>query len=110
MKSITISLPSSDLASRKLAIIERNKIERYLSNGSTKVRLNLSNVSSLSESYSDELFGVLVLKHGVDKVLDNIQLDGAKKHILLSIAKVINRRKVQIKASNHEHMDVVTLA
>jgi len=110
MKSIIISLPSSDLASRKLAIVERNKIESYIVQRSIKVRLDLSNVASISESYSDELFGVLVLKHGASKVLENVQLEGAKRHVLFSIAKVINRRRAELNTSIHEKTEMVALA
>ncbi|WP_158972627.1 STAS-like domain-containing protein [Paraglaciecola sp. L3A3] len=110
MKPIFISLPTSDLASRKLAIIERNKIEQYISKNSIKVHLDLTNVSSISESYSDELFGVLVLKHGATKVLESIQLEGAKRHVLFSIAKVINRRRAELESSAPVKAEMAALA
>ncbi len=92
MKIIDYNLPSSDLASRKLAIIERSKIENHISNQDALIKLDMSNVASISESYSDELFGILVKRYGSEAVLNSINLLNAKEHVLLSIAQVINRR------------------
>jgi len=92
MKIINYSLPSSDLASRKLAIKERNRIESHFSTKNALIKLDMNNVSSISESYSDELFGVLVIKYGAETVLNTIKLFNAKEHVLLSIAQVIKRR------------------
>lgn len=89
---INYSIPSSDLASRKLAIKERKNIENYISDNKFLINLNMSNISSISESYSDELFGVLVLKFGSEKVFKSIKLVDAKPNVLLSIANVIQRR------------------
>jgi hypothetical protein len=97
MNIINYRLPSSDLASRKLAIIERNKIEQYISKGNSIIKIDMANISSISESYSDELFGVLVIRYGADKVLASLDLLNAKKHVLLSIAQVINRRAQEIE-------------
>tara|TARA_B110000196_G_scaffold216733_1_gene186106 strand:- start:350 stop:652 length:303 start_codon:yes stop_codon:yes gene_type:complete len=96
MKVINYSLPRSDLASRKLAIIERNKIESYISTKDVLIKLDMANISSISESYSDELFGVLVLRYGIDTVLNAINVNNAKKHVLLSIAQVMNRRSQEL--------------
>ena len=95
MGTINLSLPSSDLASRRLAIIERKKIEKYIQNKNAIVAIDMSNVSSISESYSDELFGVLVIRYGAQNVLNCLKLHNAKKHVLLSIAQVIKRRKLE---------------
>lgn len=92
METISFSLPSSDLASRRLATIERKKIESYIANNSAVIKLDLSGVSSISESYSDELFGVLVIRYGAARVLQTVKLQNAQKHVLVSIAQVIKRR------------------
>lgn len=99
MEKISFSLPSSDLASRRLAVIERKKIEHYIASGSVLVELDLSEVTSISESYSDELFGVLVIRYGAKSVLQAIKLQNAKKHVLLSIAQVIKRRQLELEFS-----------
>ncbi|EOY5367852.1 STAS-like domain-containing protein [Cronobacter turicensis] len=97
MKTINYKLPSGDLASRRLAITERHKLESHLNSGE-RVRLDLSNVLSLSESYSDEIFGVLVVKLGADKVLAGVKIENASPAILKSIAKVILRRSNEVAA------------
>jgi len=96
MKIINYSLPSSDLASRKLAINERKKLENYIINKNTLIHLDMKNVASISESYSDELFGVLVMRHGTENVLGAVKLLNAKKHVLISIAQVIKRRSQEL--------------
>lgn len=94
MNKIDIRLPGGDLASRRLAIDERHKIEGYIANNTT-VFLDLSNVESISESYSDELFGILAAKNGVSNLLSHLKIENAKTSVLLSIATVIKRRSDQ---------------
>lgn len=93
--TICYKLPCGDLASRKLAIAERYKLEAFLTEGKT-VKLNLEDVLSLSESYSDEIFGVLVVKLGANLVLKNVRVENASPSILKSIAKVIQRRHHEV--------------
>lgn len=95
MNKLNYKLPSGDLASRRLAIVERHKIEAYLIE-SKVVYLDLSDVESISESYADEIFGVLVVKHGINSVLNSIKLENASPAILKSVAKVIQRRKHEV--------------
>lgn len=96
MNIINYSLPSSDLASRKLAIVERTKIENYIVNKNVLVKLDMDKVASISESYSDEFFGVLVKRYGASTVLSSINIINAKEHVLLSIAQVISRREKEL--------------
>ncbi|KAB7676545.1 STAS-like domain-containing protein [Plesiomonas shigelloides] len=91
MDRIAYKFPAGDLASRTQAIPQRHQIEALLKTGET-VDLDLSDVLSLSESYSDEIFGVLVVKFGVVQVLSQIKVRNASPSILRSIAKVIQRR------------------
>ncbi|EKN4866617.1 STAS-like domain-containing protein [Yersinia enterocolitica] len=95
MNKLNYKLPSGDLASRRLAIVERHIIEAYLIE-SKVVYLDLSGVESISESYADEIFGVLVVKYGVNAVLHSIKLENASPAILKSVAKVIQRRKHEV--------------
>jgi hypothetical protein len=96
MNTVKIPLPSGDLASRRLAIAERQKIEFYL-NDKVRVEVDLKDVESISESYSDELFGVLVAKLGLAAVLDLLKVSNANNSALKSIATVMQRR-------NNEHL------
>lgn len=87
-------LPAGDLASRKLGISLRNTIEDYFY--ADTVLIDCGDVQSISESYADEVFGVLVVKYGFDSVIKRIKLVDAKESILKNIASVINRRKNEI--------------
>lgn len=82
-------------ASRNQAIPQRHKIEVLINEGNF-VDLDLSGVYSISESYSDEIFGVLVVKFGVTKVLSRVKVRNASPSILKSIAKVIQRRSNEV--------------
>lgn len=95
MNRIAYKLPEGDLASRNQAIHQRHKIEVLIKSGSS-VDLDLSGVCSISESYSDEIFGVLVVKFGVTKVLNQVKVRNASPSILKSIAKVIQRRSNEV--------------
>lgn len=101
MNKIAYKLPEGDLASRNQAIPQRHKIELLIQEGNS-VDLDLSGVFSISESYSDEIFGVLVVKFGVAKVLDQVKIRNASPSILRSIAKVIQRRSNEV-ASKKVH-------
>ncbi|MEZ9133071.1 hypothetical protein BCT04_11885 [Vibrio breoganii] len=95
MNTQRIAFSKTDLASRKTAAIERKSLESALSFG--KVEIDLNNVDSISESYSDELFGVLVAKHGLEPFLTQVKILNAKDSILKSIAIVIQRRESERK-------------
>lgn len=85
-------LPSGDLASRGLAIPYRLEIERLLNSNFNVIKLDLSNVASISESYADELFGILVKDFGLEQVLERMTIINADDYVLASIASVIERR------------------
>jgi hypothetical protein len=105
VKKKTITFPNAYLASRKMATLERQKIDGFIREGDIKLHFDLTNVESISESYSDEIFGVLVLKYGAEKVLNSIQLDNTKDYILASVAKVINRREIERNATIENNID-----
>jgi len=93
MNTSALVLPSGDLASRGLAIPYRLKIEEILSTESDVViKVDLSEVESISESYADELFGMLVKEYGLDVILDRMKIINADDYMLNSIASVIQRR------------------
>lgn len=84
-------LPVGDLASRSRAIGERKKIEELLKENK-HILVDCGEVLSISESYADEIFGVLVVQKGFDFLLENLTIVNARKHVLQSIASVIDRR------------------
>jgi len=83
----------SDLASRSLAAQERATIESLLSANDT-VKVDLAKVSSISESYADELFGVLVLQRGLEYVTKHLRIINAADNVLRPIAVAMKRRTV----------------
>lgn len=92
-KILNYQLPKGFLASRTLAIPHRNKIEQAFHNAEIiKILIDLSEVESISESYADEIFGVLVAEFGCEDVLKKIQINNAKDYVLENIAIVIDRR------------------
>lgn len=99
MNTIDYRLPGGDLASRQLAIDARHAIEKYIKNNNV-IFLDLSNVESISESYSDELFGILAAKNGVDDLLSHLKIKNANSSVLLSIATVMKRRADQRSAAS----------
>ncbi|MCY1283414.1 hypothetical protein D9M70_322930 [compost metagenome] len=85
----------TDLASRPLAAIERASISELLSHEENVV-IDLENVESISESFADELFGVLVLERGLSYVLQHIKLVNAAEDVLRSIAIAMKRRSLAV--------------
>lgn len=81
----------TDLASRNLAAEERKKIVARLGDES-RFTIDLKNVHSISESFADELFGVMVLEKGVSFVTSHLRLINANESVLRSIATAMRRR------------------
>ena len=81
----------SDLASRSTGAALRQSIERSVRN-SGFARIDLSDVRVLAESFADETFGVLALHHGVDWIVEHVEFCGASEEVLITIARVIDRR------------------
>lgn len=83
----------SDLASRASARNLRLKIEQIVATEKIAV-IDLTNVVSISESYADELFAILVELHGLEWFSNNIKLQYRpnSNDVLLSIAIAIRHR------------------
>lgn len=95
MNKFIFELPTGDLASRKSALAVRESLKSSWSQFDVLV-VDCKNVHSLSESYADELFGVLVLENGYDKFVSHLKIQSASPQVLLSIASVIKRRRAQM--------------
>lgn len=80
----------TDLASRHSAAAVRATIEPRL--GSEYVVLDFSRVENVSESYADELIGVLVARHGLASVFAYLQLRGTRPAVAQSIAAAVRHR------------------
>ncbi|QNH03771.1 STAS-like domain-containing protein [Pseudomonas sp. B11D7D] len=81
----------TDLASRALAAQERKTILAQLDR-SPRFTIDLGSVHSISESFADELFGVMVLERGVGFVTSHLRLINANESVLRSIAIAMKRR------------------
>ncbi|GAC1030272.1 hypothetical protein thsps21_10990 [Pseudomonas sp. No.21] len=93
----TFALGHSDLASRNLASKERSALYHKLKDHG-QVVIDLTGVESISESFADELFGVLVLEKGFDFVIKHIKIINAADDVLRSIAVAMKRRRGVIAA------------
>lgn len=83
-----------DLASRASAKSLRLNVEQVVSTRKLAI-IDLTNVVSISESYADELFAVLIEQHGLDWFSKNIKILFATTQqdaVLRSIATAIRRR------------------
>ena len=96
MNTNILVLPSGDLASRSSAIHYRLQLEELLSSESQHViKVDLCKVDSISESYADELFGMLVKEYGLETILNRMKIINGDDYLLGSIASVIQRRALQ---------------
>ncbi len=85
------TIAETDLASRHAAARLRAWIEERALAGD-RVILDLAAVLSISESYSDELFGVLVVCHGLKWCSEHLVVRGANQTVFRSISKAIRYR------------------
>lgn len=100
MRNYELRLPEGDLASRRNASPQRELIESQINEN--HVLIDCSRVLSVSESYADEVFGVLVKTHGIDFVLKNTTVINASPSVLRVIASVIYRRDSEFGRSKDE--------
>jgi len=87
------SFQHTDLASRTLASRSRIGLANKLAS-SEQVVIDLGKVQSISESFADEFFGVLVMEKGFDFVVQHVRLINAADHVLRPIAISMKRRRL----------------
>jgi hypothetical protein len=91
MFTYQIKIADTDLASRQAAATLRAQIEQHVLTGD-KVSIDLSAVFAISESYADELFGVLALRYGLEWLTDHVALHNLKPFVFRAIADAIRQR------------------
>lgn len=106
MNAIHISFTETDLASRHAAGRVRASVEESALAGKT-VAIDLGKVLSLSESYADELFGVLAARRGLEWFAKHIIIVGASPIVFRAIAQAI-RHRLEAEAPNNP--DIALLA
>lgn len=89
MTAFVHTFESTDLASRHSAAVLRESLEAKLFDG---VVLDFSRVESVSESYADELLGVLVVRHGLADLFEHLQLTGVRASVAQSLATAVRQR------------------
>lgn len=102
MKSILLSPLGTDLASRRSAAQLRSNIDAILATGD-KVIIDLSHISSLSDSYADELFGILALERGLSVFSILIAIRGATDSVIRRVAAAIKSRVAKQEIENTLH-------
>jgi hypothetical protein len=81
----------TDLSSRRLATELRASVLAELRR-SGSVSIDLSRVQSISESYADELFGMLAVGLGIAGFVQQVKILHANKHVLRVIAHALKER------------------
>lgn len=91
MNRVSFAPESTDLSSRRLASDLRSSIVRRLGDGESVV-IDLRRVESISESYADELFGMLAVGLGINEFVRRVSLIHANQHVLRVIAHALKER------------------
>jgi hypothetical protein len=94
MNCIALAPEHTDLSSRRLASGLRGDVLARLSQGGS-VAIDLQRVESISESYADELFGMLAVGLGIDSFIKRVVILHANKHVLRVIAQALKERLEQ---------------
>ncbi|MFT4063207.1 STAS-like domain-containing protein [Paraburkholderia sp.] len=91
MNRVAFTPEHTDLSSRRLASDLRSNVVKQLRAG-TSVVIDLHRVESISESYADELFGMLAIGLGIDNFVQRVSVLHANKHVLRVIAHALKER------------------
>lgn len=105
MDSIVFHIAESDPASRQSAARLRARVEGEALAGK-RVVIDLAEVLSISESYADELFGVLVARHDLAWLAKNVVIQHAAPFVFRAIAEAIRDR---LQAQSPEEPDIALL-
>ena len=86
---IQLSDYGTDLSSRFIGV----KVRRAVEGARDDVHVvDCSGVRTMSESFADELFGVLVLDYGTGWFRAHIRLEGASESVRVAILRAIDAR------------------
>lgn len=106
MNETILAIADTDLGSRHAAAKFRALVEkRALADG--KLVVDLGAVLSFSESYADELFGVLVARYGLKWFVEHIAIRDADPAVFHVIASAIRYR---LEAKTPGDPDIALLA
>lgn len=91
MNETHIAITETDLASRQAGARTRALVEGHALAGE-RVVIQLGAVLSISESYADELFGVLAARHGLEWFANHVGFRDASPTTLRAIIEAIRSR------------------
>ena len=106
MKNAILTVPETDLGSRHAAAKFRLRVEEHALLGE-KVVIDLGAVLSISESYADELFGVIVARRGLEWLADHVVFIRTDPAVFHAIVTAIRQR---LEAKAPEHPELALLA
>lgn len=86
-----IAFKDAFLASRSSAAKYRRELNEAVGSGE-KSTLDFLTVESIADSFADELFGVFVLQHGLEKLVEYVLITNANEDVYRTIAVNIHRR------------------
>jgi hypothetical protein len=98
MTNLQLKISSTDLASRANAAQFRNEILNCIRSYGV-VEMDLGEVQCVSDSFADELFGVLAVKIGIDELVTKVKVLNAKDSVYRTIAINIRNRLKQKTAN-----------
>ena len=93
MSNKIVKIVGPDLSTRRAAVPVRLQVEALNADG-YRVVLDFELVEDVTESYADELVGVLVLKHGLAQLHDHAVITNASERVLLTVARVVDCRAI----------------
>lgn len=101
-------IADTDLASRQAAAELRAQIVQHVLTGSKqRASIDFSNVLSISESYADELFGVLALRYGLEWLTNSVVIHQASPFVFRAISNAI-RQRLSSQAASTPDIAVLT--
>ncbi len=90
--SITLASFGTDISSRLTGVNVRHAITQALADGVPRVRVDCAGVRTLSESFADEVFGVLVAEHGKPWFKAHVEVAGLTDHTRAAILRAVAER------------------
>ena len=94
MNTVTIALASygTDLSSRANGVVVRDALLAALAHGSLRVTVDCTGIRTLSESFADEVFGLLVAEYGKPWFKEHVAVLGLTDSTRVSILRAVAER------------------
>jgi hypothetical protein len=82
----------TDLSSRATGSAVRNIIDNAIAVGATSVTVDCAGIRTLSESFADEVFGILVSTHGKPWFKNHVAVIGLTDSTRTAILRAVHER------------------